>query len=232
MSTETAPVAPTTTTTETTPATVVNNEGGTEATTTYLDGKYDSVSALESGYKELQSSYSKKLGGFDGSPEAYTRAEGIPENDPLHTYASEWGKENQMSDKGLNEFVEGYNKQQAEGIEAYQSEQIALLGDDAKYRLENVNDFLKANTNIDDVALKQINDGLFGAKGIEVLEQLISLNKNPSPTAAPVVAAPTMESIQAEQFKKDANGNRLSSTSPEHRAKVLKMKEAFAAANQ
>jgi len=40
-----------------------------EVAISYVDGKFDSVSALETSYKELQSSYSKKLGGFDGSPE-------------------------------------------------------------------------------------------------------------------------------------------------------------------
>ena len=234
MSTETTEqVAPTATaTTEEATATVVNNEGTTEATTSYMDGKYKSVSDMENGYRELQSSYSKKLGGFDGAPEAYTRAEGIQENDPMYEYASTWGKENQLNDKGLNEFVEGYNKQQNEQIEAYQSEQIGLLGENAKYRLENVSDFLKANTNIGEEGLAQVNDGLFGAQGIEVLEQLIALNKNPAPVAQAVAKAPTAESIEAEQFRKDSNGNRLSSTSPEHRAKVQKMREAYMDANQ
>jgi len=41
--------------------TVVENNGeATEQTVSYVDGKYDSVSALEDGYSELQKSYSQK----------------------------------------------------------------------------------------------------------------------------------------------------------------------------
>lgn len=213
----------TTTETETT-ATTTDETTKTETTTSYLDGKYKSVSELETGYKELQSSYSKKLAGFDGAPEAYTKAEGIAEGDPLYAYASTWGKDNQLNDKALNEFVEGYNTKQAEDLKAYQTEQIKLLGDDAKYRLENVNDYLKANTEIDEVALQQINDGLFGAKGIEVLEKLISLNKAPAPTERPPVATPDAEALKAMRFAKDEYGNRKMND-PAYRAKVMKLEE-------
>lgn len=208
-------------TTEQSQEAVVTDGGqATETEMTYADGQFKSVSDLETGYKELRSSYSKKLGGFDGAPEEYTRAEGIAEGDALYNYASAWGKENQLNDKALNEFVEGYNKQQTEQIESYKSEQIKLLGDDAKYRLENVSAYLKANTQIDDEGLQQINEGLFGAKGIEVLEQLISSTKQATPTQAPVVQAPDTETIKAMRFAKDENGQRKMSVDPAYRQKV------------
>ena len=226
MSDETTQVTQAETTTETTTApdaVVTDNNTEETKTITYLDGKYNSVSDMENGYKELQSSYSKKLGNFDGAPEAYTRNEGIPEGDPLHTYASEWGKENQMSDKGLNEFVEGYNTQQTEQLAAYQTEQLKALGPDAKDRLQNVSDYMKANTGIDDVALQQINDGLFGAKGVEVLEALISANKQSTPTTAPVVRTLDKTELKAKRFATNEKGERLMSIDPEYRRKVEAM---------
>jgi hypothetical protein len=199
--------------------TAIDNNTGETTTTSFLDGKYNSVSDMENGYKELQSSYSKKLGGFDGAPEAYTRYESIPEGDALHAYASEWGKDNQMSDKGLNEFVEGYNAKQTEQLQAYQAEQLKQLGPDAKDRLQNVSDYMKANTGIDDVALQQINDGLFGAKGVEVLEALISSTKQSTPTAAPVVRTMDKQELVARRMAKNERGERLMSVDPEYRKK-------------
>lgn len=213
MSEETTQVAQTETTTETTTtpdAVVTDNNTEETKVITYLDGKYGSVTDLEAGYKELQSSYSKKLGNFDGAPEAYTRNEGIPEGDPLHTYAAQWGKENQMSDKGLNEFVEGYNIQQTEQLQAYQAEQLKELGPDAKDRLQNVSDYMKANTPVSDEALQQINDGLFGAKGVEVLEALINANKQSTPTNAPVVRTMDRDELKAKRFEMvEVNGQQV-----------------------
>jgi len=208
--------------TETPAADAVVTDNNNEATTeiTYLDGKYKSVSEMENGYKELQSSYSKKLGNFDGAPEAYTRAEGIAEGDPLYGYASEWGKDNQMNDKGLNELVEGYNTHQAEQLQAYQAEQIKALGPDAKERLQNVSDYMKANTPVDDEALQQINDGLFGAKGVEVLEALINANKQTTPTATPPTRSYDKEQLTAMRFAKTENGERRMSVDPEYRRRV------------
>ena len=93
---------------------------------TYLDeNESNEVDAISGSFMMLTREVYKKLGGFEGSPSEYTRSEGINENDPLHAYGAEWGKENQLSDKALNELVEGYNTKQSEQIEAYQAEQIA-----------------------------------------------------------------------------------------------------------
>ena len=201
-------------------AVVTDNNTNTDTAITYLDGKYKSVTELEAGYKELNKSYSQKLGNFDGAPEAYTRNEGIPEGDGLYDYATQWGKENQMSDKGLNEFVEGYNNKQAEELQAYQADQLKQLGPDAKDRLQNVSDYMKANTEIDEVALQQINDGLFGAKGVEVLEALISANKQSTPTTTPVVRTLDREELKARRFATNDKGERLMSIDPEYRRKT------------
>ena len=58
MSEETSQVAETPTTTV--EATTETSNGEPQSETSYLDGKYKSVSELENGYKELQSTFSKK----------------------------------------------------------------------------------------------------------------------------------------------------------------------------
>ena len=91
-----------TATTETTTDTLVE---GSDTEVTYAGGKYKSVSDLEKGYNELQSTFSKKLGAFKGAPEdGYTLAEGV-ESSPRLEALQEWGKENQLSNDALNDII-------------------------------------------------------------------------------------------------------------------------------
>ena len=209
--TTSAPAESGTQATETTEATTVNQEGQTVSETTYVDGKYKSVSDLETGYKELQSSYSKKLGGFDGAPEEYKVNEGVESND----FIESWGRENQLSNDGLNSLIEGYDKYQQEQGEKYQQEQVAILGENATERLTNVNDFLKANVGENHGIDTQ------SAAGIESIERLIAMTKQSAPAAqaaqAPIVDA---DKVKAMRFAKDEFGNRRMSSDPAYRTKV------------
>jgi len=204
-----------------TEATVVSDEGKTVSTTAYLDGKYTSVSALEEGYRELQSSYSKKLGAFDGSPEEYTLPEDKPEITELLT---EWGKDNQLSQKGMDAFLEKYNaydstnkETQEAKVAEYKKAEMTKLGENADYRVKNATSWVQANLGEEGV---DVLNNLGGAKGIEVVEKIMALAKGVSPTAAPAAVIPDKDKIRAMRFAKDEYGNRRMSSDPAYRAKV------------
>ncbi len=213
--TETTTAAPETTSETTTEATTVNNEGTTVSETSYLDGKYKTVSALEDGYKELQSSYSKKLGGFDGTPtEGYVYKDGVAKNE----FVEKWGKDNQLSNDGINSLLEGYSSYQESEHQAYQAEQTKLLGNDATTRITNVNDFLNANLGENHGVDVQ------SAAGIEGIEKLIALSKQQAPATTQI--APTMDAdtLTAMQFEKDGQGNRRLSTDIDFQRRYNKLR--------
>jgi len=166
----------TTTESQVSEPTVTDASTGEQTVTSYAGGKFKSVSELEKGYSELQSSYSKKLGEFTGSPEQYTLSEGGEPNEVAQMIA-EWGKDNQLSNDGYNqlvqkasEFMVAQEEAQAAEIQQQREAEIKLLGDNAKERISNVNDFLKANLG-EDHGLDPAT-----AKGIESIEKLINLS--------------------------------------------------------
>jgi len=208
-----------TTTTEPSTAvepTVTNETTGETTETTYADGTFKTVSDLEKGYTELRSSYSKKLGGFDGSPEDYTYNDGIEKNDFMET----WGKDNQLSNDGMNSLIEGYTNYQNEQAQAYQAEQVKLLGDEAQARMINVNDFLNANIG------ENHNIDTQSAAGIESIEKLIAMTKQTAPATQEARPAIDAEQVKAMRFAIDSNsGARRMSIDPAYRAKVEKLEQ-------
>ena len=195
----------------------------TVETTSYLDGKYKSVGELEEGYRNLQSSYSKKLGGFTGSPEEYTFNEGIDAGN-ASDFIQTWGKENQLSNEGLNSLVEGFRESEAAAMESYRAEEVSKLGENATERIQNVTDWLTASVGQD--AAEALNTAFPGAKGIEALEKLQGLTKNSAPATATPAPAVDKEKLDFMQFQeKDAHGNRRYASDPTFRSKVQKMRE-------
>ena len=207
----------------TTEATVVEN-GEAVSETTYLDGKYKSVSDLEGGYKELQSTFSKKtaeysekLGAFVGAPEAYELAEGIETNSRIEAL-QEWGKENQLSNDALNQIIQmDIQKQEAEMAE-YIANEKALLGKDADARLANIEDWTKAN--FGEEAVGPLGDMLASAEGVKLFEQIIKASQGTAPAPSQPAQKVDAEQIRQMRFAKDEYGNRKMSSDPAYRAKV------------
>lgn len=201
---------------ENTEATVVDESTGeTVSETLYANGKYKTVSDLEKGYVELQKSYSQKLGAFNGAPEDYELKEGVTAPE----FLTAWGKENQLNNDGLNTLMEQFNSHQQEENARYQEEQLKALGKNATERLNNINDFLKANIGE--------NHGIdtASAAGIESLEKLIAQTKQPAPAeqkSKPMVDGDKLNYMQFQE--KDAHGNRRYQTDPEFRARVLQLR--------
>lgn len=201
-------------------STVVDETTGeTLATTTYANGKFKSVSDLENAYGELQSSYSKKLGGFDGAPEEYTLNEGFEANATVEALQA-WGAENQLSNDGLNGVLEILNTTQAKEAEEYATAQRESLGKDADARIQNAADWVRAN--LGEEAVAAIDSMWVGAQGIETIEKIMKM-ANSGATPANVNVAPALDAdkVKAMRFAEDEFGNRRMSTDPSYRAKVL-----------
>lgn len=215
------PEAPAETTTETTETSSLTEENGkpTDQTTTYLNGKYNSVSALEDGYNELQKSYSQKLGGFDGAPEeGYTLDEGV-ESSPRLEALQEWGKENQLSNDALNDIIKMDAETTQKAQEAYITEQKEALGKDADTRLTNISDWARAQ--IGDDGMNTFNAMITSAKGVELMESLMKNSQGRTPTQAPSAKTVSKDEIKAMRFAIDKNsGERRMSVDPEYRQKV------------
>ncbi len=212
-----------------TEATTVNTEGETQNTTSYLDGKYESVSALESGYRELQSTfstktaeYSKAVQGKTGAPEAYEFAEGISVSEGMEAYAREQG----YSNEALNDLATAYQNDINQANDAYIAEQKEALGKDADTRIQNVIDWGRAN--LGEEAIDTLNAMVTTAAGVEIFEKISKISQG---TSAAVVESPRTvvdrDTVKAMRFAKDEFGSRRMSSDPQYRAKVEAMEAEF-----
>ena len=211
-----------------TPAVVVDDNGDAVSTGSYVDGKFTSVGDLEKSYKELESSYSKKLGGFDGAPEAYTFNEENELNASekgLRDMLSGWGSENQLSQAGFEGLVEKYNEFQTSQRDDGIAEARKALGANAEARLKNVRDFMKANLGED--MTKALAANMNTASSIEAIEKLISMTKT-APAANNNTASEgfiTKARLDELRFAVDENGQRKMSTDPQYRKMVLEAEQ-------
>lgn len=193
----------------------------------YLDGKYKSVSELEKGYKELQSTFTKKtqefndkLGAFKGAPENYELPEGITADQKF----LEWAKEKQFSNEAVVDFITFQNERQQQEIASYQEAEIKKLGDNAKVRIKNASDWAKAN--LGDEFAEAINNQFVGALSIQAIEKMMQMSKNIMPAKESARVEYDKDKLDYMQFQeKDANGERRYVSDPAFRAKVLKLRE-------
>jgi len=199
--------------------TVVENNGeATEQTVSYADGKYNSISALETGYSELQKSYSQKLGGFDGSPETYTLDEGI-ETTPRLEALQAWGKENQLNNDALNSIVQMDVEATEKAQEAYVTEQKEILGKDAETRLTNLSDWARAQ--VGEEMMDTFGAMITSAKGVEMMEGLMKQMQGTAPAPAQQTQTVSKDTLNEMRFAIDKNsGERRMSIDPAYRAKV------------
>ena len=213
----------------TTEATTETTDGQAQSTTSYLDGRFDSVSALEQGvvtsekrYEDYRSMNDKRFGSFVGAPEAYELGEGLEASDALQTYA----KDNQFSNDALNGLVEFYNGEMSTRNETFMAEQREALGTDAEARLNNVQDWAKANLGAD--AMDAFKGMITSAKSVEMFEKIMKMNSGTAP--AQVSQPKTMvdkDTIHDMRFAKDAHGRRKMSSDPAYRSKVENMEKEF-----
>lgn len=207
------------------------NEGGDPAPaevidtpTTYADGKFTSVGDLEKSYGELQSSYSKKLGGFDGAPEAYEFAEGSvsEKNQGLADMLGEWGLDNQLSNDGINSLITKYSEFEINKHDASIDAELLKLGDDGQARITNAKNYLEANLGVEATEALAANMNTAGA--IEAIEKLIGLNKTRPPAELGAESHVNADKIHEMRFALDDNGNRKMED-PAYRQRVLRLEQ-------
>jgi len=225
MSEEMAQTAPSENEGSTTEVTATDDVTGQETVTTYVNGKYNSVSALEEGYTNLQ----KKLGSFTGAPEEYSLGEDLSVNadHPLFTELQEYGKQHNLSNEGYSELVNVLveNEMKAQEEAKLQAEEVyKSLGENAPARIQNIDDFLNANAQLSEEQVGLIEQAKGMPGGVELLETFIGLTKATKPASEGATPAPTLsrDKLKEMQFAKDEFGNRRMSTDPNYRKQVEK----------
>ena len=193
-----------------------------ESPATYADGKFNSVGDLEKSYLELQSTFSKKMGAFSGAPEAYEFREGAvsEENQDLANMLGEWGKDNQMSNEGLNSLIGQYNEFQAQQHDAKIDAEFKKLGENANDRITSAKSYLEANIGVE--ATEALAANMNTAAAIEAVERLISLNKSQKPADLVGDVSVNKEKIREMRFAVDEHGQRKMED-PAYRQRVLKL---------
>lgn len=182
---------------------------------------------------ESYNQLSSKFGAFTGAPETYefalseqlTEAGITLDNEsPLITQFTEMAKESNMSQEMANKFINMYVEGQhadsigaGEAEEARITEQMGLLGDNANQRVQNIENWAKANLTPEQVA--GLEDATTTAAGVQAVEALIAKSRNAPMQNSDIAetSAVDMAEVQAMQFEKDDNGNRRLQTDPEFR---------------
>jgi len=229
--TTTAPAAEAAATPEATetPAMVVPAAEGEQTTspeTMYAD-KFTSVGELEKSYKELESTFSKKLGAFEGAPEEYSISDELLTDDakPVFEFASQWGRENQLSNEGMENLVKGFTEFQVKQTDENMKAEYNKLGSDAEARLTNARQFLESNLGED--GARALGGALTSAAAVEALEKLIASSKSPSAAPTNVSTKLSAEKVKSMRFTMDDNGNRRMESDPAYRAEVLKAEQSL-----
>ena len=195
------------------------------------DTKAVNNDAVLESYNQLSS----KFGAFTGAPEAYefSLSEQLTEagvsldnENPLIAQFTEMAKESNMSQDMANQlvnmFVEGQHADSIGGAEAETArvaEQMGLLGDNANQRVQNIENWAKANLTPEQVT--GLEEATTTAAGVQAVEALIAKSRN-APMQNSDIAETSqvdMAEVQAMQFEKDDNGNRRLQTDPAFRAK-------------
>ena len=204
------------------------NETTETPTITYANNKFTNVGDLEKSYLELQSTFSKKMGAFEAAPEEYTfSTEGFEPNDMTNTLG-EWGKENQLSNDGINSLYSKLSELDTKKEEAWKAEQetyikaeMEKLGSNAETRIRNAKDWLNANGG--EGASDKLDLMAAGAEGLQIIENIIKASQGARPTTVPGQEQVTREKVNAMQFAKDQYGNNMMDD-PKYAAKVRELR--------
>lgn len=162
----------------------------------FKSSKYKTISDQAAAYVGLES----KLGGFIGAPESgeyeITPIEGVDQAAIEALVASdvfndlqELGIKNGMSNEFMNEFTNTFAMSQQKEQQAFIDAELTALGDNAKARIDNVNN--KLGVILEGDLLEAVQSSLSTAKAIEGIEAILDRNTN---TVAPAdVVAPSAD---------------------------------------
>lgn len=195
----------------------------------FKSDKYKTVADQAKGYSQLEKmygDYTNKFKSFDGAPEQYqvNSPEGIElsADDPLLTSAMEWGKENNLSQSGMDSLLGLYATIEAAREKAADdnfNEQVAQI-ENFESRADNINQFLKAND------LEALAGQVTSKEALEQFEKLLDMAGSPKldPASEPNTV-PTEDEINKLMFETDEFGRRIYHQSKERQEMVRKMLE-------
>jgi len=196
--------------------------------------KYGTVADQAKAYKELEG----RFGSFTGAPkdgykvnlsnELTEKGIEIGTDDPLYEEAINFAKESNMSQEGFDNMMNLYAMAKiAEGdaLEQHKMMELKSLGDNAQARVDNLDNWGKAN--LPDDLYEGFKEMAVSANAVRAMEKLVSMSRNApiSPDQIKPQSGITAEEVRAMQFEKDEHGNRRLQTDPEFRAKFNKLKE-------
>jgi len=197
---------------------------GTGEIPEWYDTKYKSVSEQAKGYSEL----SKQFGGFKGSPkDGYVAPEGVEADDALYQELTAFATKSNMNQDAFGEAWELLSAQGQVAEQYNQEAELGKLGENAANRIKTVESFMKNSLSSEDY--EKASAFVNSADSIQLVEMLVRAT---APAKLPIEGGHnpeglSKESIEAEMFRKDENGNLLRSVNPEHNAKIARMWEAF-----
>ena len=188
---------------------------------------------------ESYNQLSSKFGAFTGAPDEYafslskdltSNGVELAADDPLIASFSEFAKEKGINQETANDlvnmFVESEYAKSLEGGEAETArvaEQMALLGDNAQQRVNNIDNWSKANLTPEQA------EGLTGmatsAASVQAIEALIAKSKNAPMQTNDVNPASQVsrQELETLQYARDEHGNRKMQSDPDYN-KMVKAK--------
>ena len=188
---------------------------------------------------ESYNQLSSKFGAFTGAPDEYafslskdltSNGVELAADDPLIASFSEFAKEKGINQETANDlvnmFVESEYAKSLEGGEAETArvaEQMALLGDNAQQRVNNIDNWSKANLTPEQA------EGLTGmatsAASVQAIEALIAKSKNAPMQTNDVNPASQIsrQELETLQYARDEHGNRKMQSDPDYN-KMVKAK--------
>lgn len=184
-----------------------------------LNGKYKTVAELEKAYSNLHG----RFGSFTGAPEAYD----FGESEAPGEWVTNWAKEANLSQDGLNSLLSVYNEQQAAAQEAYFNEQREKLGADGEKIMSNLQAWGEANG-----VNAETMQSMFGsAEQVMALQSLMKASGGSVPASNDVAAQPAMtkDHLTELQLATDQYGNRKMEVDPEYAAMVMRKTEEYLA---
>lgn len=196
------------------------------------EGRTEQEAAFEQAkaYKELQS----KFGAFTGAPEGYELglSEEVGEkinvedlaDDPIYNDFQDLAKEMGLNNDGFNKFAELYVRGQLADLEAadtVREQEMKALGNNADRRLGNIQDWAKANLDVD--GQEGLAAALTTAGAVQAVEKLIAKTRN-APQAQDTPAAPSVDhgKLREMMTARDEFGQ-PKMNDPAYKAKVNKM---------
>lgn len=193
------------------------------------DGRSDEDAVYEQAkaYNELQS----RFGSFKGAPEEYSIniSEALTENGfeldnehPVYEEIVNFAKDVNMDQGGFDKMVELFGMVELSEQQAWDevaNEEMALLGENAASRLENLSKW--GNANLPPDMIESFESLATSADAVALMEKMVAMTRSApmEPNAAPAPAVDDA-ALREMQFKTDEHGNRLMAVDPQYRKQV------------